>query len=471
LGLWFLVKVRLFLGLEYSWDLFVNLQVSESWLLGRPLAWENRWGPNSVLHNYYVTPLLGPLTLLWGAYGLFIAHGTLLFVAYLALDRTLRPSSQGRRLACVVAYLFGPVGFWIWDDPFYGWHAELLFLPLAVLFACALENRSRGWVLWGALLALLREDGPVVACSIHLLHLWLETPGSFGSGPRWLRISRTTMAWLLLFAVGLLFQRWTHPLAYVRLSATLASLVRVLTARESLLILLRDTAGAVLLFASGLLIAGRRCRWPAFAASVPVFAVILLGALAYDTRGMVEHGPTWAIRFVMLWGVVVGAVVASSGRDDLWRQSASSGFWTSVIASVVIQAALLALFRDYDPTTRLRQALPGAQNVLVAHLTNRGRSFLGCLRDSLPTETAVAAHARLFAYFHRHDLVWASYPQNAWRQPQIVVCESRGRLPKDRGCPLLQAAVLRAGFRLREARGIAVAYDPALEDDLAGCGQ
>lgn len=113
----------------------------------------------------------------------------------------------------------------------------------------------------------------------------------------------------------------------------------------------------------------------------------MLGSLAYDARGMVEPGPTWALRFVMLRGVVVGAVVASSGRDDLWRQSASSWFRTPIVASVVIQAALLALFKGYDPTIRLRQALPGSQNVRVVRLPDRRRSFLGCLRDSLPTAT------------------------------------------------------------------------------------
>ena len=68
------------------------------------------------------------------------------------------------------------MGFWIWDDPFYGWHAEVLYVPLAVLFAGALTRRRRQVLLWGAALVLLREDGAVVACAIHLLHTWLPGP-------------------------------------------------------------------------------------------------------------------------------------------------------------------------------------------------------------------------------------------------------------------------------------------------------
>jgi len=469
LGLWLLVKVRLFIGLEYSWDLFVALQVSQSWLMGRPLLWENRWGPDSVIHNYFVTPLLGPLTLHWGAYGLFVANAALLFLAYVELGRAMRPSSPPRRLAHAVAYLFGPVGFWIWDDPFYGWHGELLFLPLSVLFACALERRSRQRALWGALLVLLREDGPVVACSIQLLHVWLRASGPIWSGPGLLRSARVAAVWLTVLGVGLSIQRWAHPLATHRLSDALSSFGRVVTDQEALLALMTSTAGALLLFGSGLLIVAGRCRWPALVASLPVLGVAILGTLAYDLRGMVGHGPTWACRFVMLWGILGVAVAASPGRDGL--QSSATTFWSSMVASVVAQAALLTLFAGYYPTRRLAQALPGADNILAAQLSERERSFLACLRDSLPTDTAVAAHARLFAYFHRHDLVWASYPQNAWRQPQVVVCESRGSLPKDRGCPRLQAAVLRAGFQLKETAGITVAYDPLLAPNLEGCSR
>ncbi len=475
LGLWFLVKARLFVGLEYSWDLFLMLQLSRSWLMGRPLLWENRWGRDSVSqvsHNFFVTPLLGLFTLRLGAYGLFLAHAGLLFLAFLELDRVLRPWPPWRRFACVLAFLFGPVGFWIWDDPFYGWHVELLYLPTAVLFACTLERRSRLRVVWGALLALLREDGAVVACSVQLLHTWLSARQPLWSPQTLRRSGRVAAAWLVVFLVGVCVQRWSHPLASARLTHALSTVGGLVAQEKALSILLRDTVGALVLLGSGLLIAAPRCRWPALVASLPVLAVAVVGTLAYDARGMVEHGPSWAPRFVMLWGIVGAAVAASPRRDPLWPLATGvRSFWLAVVTSVLLQAMSLAFFKGYQPARRIAKALPDSESVLAAKLGKRERAFLACLSESLPTDTPLAAHVSLFGYFHQHDLVWASYPQNAWRRPLVVICESRGKLPKDGGCPKLQEVVVGAGFQVRTQRGITVAYDPLLAPHVEKCGE
>jgi hypothetical protein len=474
LGAWLLIKARLFVGLEYAWDLFLTLQLSRSWLLGRPLLWENRLGrdqSSQLPHNFFLAPLLGPFTLHLGAYGLFLAHAALLLLAFLALDRALRPWSRWRRLGCALALLFGPVGFWIWDNPFYGWTLELLYLPLSVLFACALERRSGLRLLWGALLVLLREDGAVVACSVHLLHAWLSEREGGWSRERLLRSAKITAGWLLVFVVGLGVQRWSHPLAKARLMDALST-VATLSGREKVLsILVRDTAGALLLMGSGLLMAASRSRGPALLASLPVLVVALVGTLAYDLEGMVGHGPTWAPRFAMLWGMVGGALTASPRLERSPQGAPGRSFWPSMVASVVAQLLLLGLFKGYWPTERVAQALPGSDSLVAAKLGNRERAFLECLSESLPTDTPLAAHARLFAYFHKHDLVWARYPKNAWRRPTVVVCESRGQLPRDSACPQLQDVVTAAGFQIRTQRGITVAYDPGVGPQVERCGE
>lgn len=202
------------------------------------------------------------------------------------------------------------------------------------------------------------------------------------------------------------------------------------TAIEASAILARDLAGTAVLFGSGLLIAQARTRGRALAASLPVVAVALVASLAYDARGMVGHGPSWVPRFAMLWGIA-GAALASScptagGSDQGPGPRVRTLWWASLGVSVTLQFAALALHKDYVVTTRVAQAAPGSVSVLSARLGNQERSFLACLSRRLPESTVVAAHVRLFAYFHRHDTVWASYPENSWLPPQVVVCESRG---------------------------------------------
>jgi hypothetical protein len=471
-SLWVAIKVRLFLGLEYSWDLFDAIQLSRSWLIGRPFLWENRWGAQAVSHNNYLTPLLGALTLPWGAYGLFVGHAGLLLLAFLELDRVLRPLPVGRRLAWAVAYLFGPVGFWIWDDPFYGWHAELLFVPLSVLFAGALQRRSRLAALWATLLVLVREDGAVVACSIHLLlRAWADGASPPRSREALVRSLKIASGWLLIFALGLASQRWARPLAADRLTAALSSLGRLAAEPRALAALARDTAGALLLLGSGLLLVARPLRGAALAASVPLLAVAVVGTLAYDLEGMASHGPTWACRFALLWGVLAGAVAASPGRDEVFRVSGPrTAFFWSIAGSVAAQGALLILLKAYDPVKRVAQALPGRDDVQAMRLSAIERAFLACVSEALPAETSVAVHVRLFGYFHRHDLVWPSYVENAWRAPQAVVCEPGQRLPRDRGCPRLHATLVRRGFLQKSVEGISVAYEPGLASHLAPCG-
>ncbi len=116
---WWAVKHYLFQGLEYTSDLFTFLQASNSWTYGRPLLFENQYGVLTEGHNYYTILAFGPLTKLFGAYGLFAGFLLLLFLAtrssLLFLDRGL-PGWTHTRIV-FASLLLGPVGFWFWDHP------------------------------------------------------------------------------------------------------------------------------------------------------------------------------------------------------------------------------------------------------------------------------------------------------------------------------------------------------------------
>src|SRR5205085_8825475 len=58
---WFVTaKLALFANLEYLGDVFSALQSSTSFAKGRPLLYENGYGAQAALHNYYVLPLFYP---------------------------------------------------------------------------------------------------------------------------------------------------------------------------------------------------------------------------------------------------------------------------------------------------------------------------------------------------------------------------------------------------------------------------
>src|SRR5215475_8765205 len=74
LGVYFASKVTRFQHQGYMSDLFSHLEIARGWLQGRPLLHENRYGFHGTLHNYFLDLVVGPFTLLWGVYGLFLVQ-------------------------------------------------------------------------------------------------------------------------------------------------------------------------------------------------------------------------------------------------------------------------------------------------------------------------------------------------------------------------------------------------------------
>ena len=134
--------------------------MSRGWLRGHALLHENGYGNHGQVHNYYTILVFGPLSQLWGAYGLFLGHMLLLLGAAVALIRAAPVGSPAAAadIGSVFAMLLGPVSFWLLDDFTYGWHVELLYLPLGILFAIAREHRSPWALLWGAAIVLSKEN-------------------------------------------------------------------------------------------------------------------------------------------------------------------------------------------------------------------------------------------------------------------------------------------------------------------------
>jgi len=209
-ALFYAAKVGLFKGLHYTFDLFSFVQMSRGWLRGHALLHENGYGNHGQVHNYYTILVFGPLSQLWGAYGLFLGHMLLLLGAAVALIRAAPVGSPAAAadIGSVFAMLLGPVSFWLLDDFTYGWHVELLYLPLGILFAIAREHRSPWALLWGAAIVLSKEDGAVLLFS--LLALESLRPLIAGEPGIARRLSRVTGLCLGLFALGMLFLRWKN---------------------------------------------------------------------------------------------------------------------------------------------------------------------------------------------------------------------------------------------------------------------
>ena len=72
---WFVNKNALFDGLEYTVDVFTNLQAARSVFVGDSFLHEYLSGGLKGVHNHFILLLIGPLTLILGAKAYALLNG------------------------------------------------------------------------------------------------------------------------------------------------------------------------------------------------------------------------------------------------------------------------------------------------------------------------------------------------------------------------------------------------------------
>src|SRR5262249_54167673 len=149
--------------------------------------------------------------------GLFIGYALLLLLAALSVSKLASAAPQWKRelyWSIMAALILGPISFWVWDDPIYGWHGELLFLPLSILFCTALISQSQLRWVFAALIVLTREEGAVVAWAIHILHEFTRTASlsrKYTPSRRdILSLVKITAGWFVVFVAGIVLLRLMH---------------------------------------------------------------------------------------------------------------------------------------------------------------------------------------------------------------------------------------------------------------------
>lgn len=474
-------KVRLYGHLEYVLDLFGFLQMASSFVEGRLPLFENGWGRHAAIHAYWTVPLLYPFVALLGAAGAFLVLvGTHAAAVGAAARLASGLPGERRRLVRLVAaaLLVSPAAFWLVDDAPYGFHSELLFTPLAVLFAVGLLRRTRWALVAGVLLAATREEGPLVALAVHVV----VASGRPGDGePLRGRIpepARVALAWGAVFVanLGLLLLLSAGEPEASRAAGALRALTALPERPGAVEAVVRSALVALGLLGSGAVVAlaGVSLRPAARAAiaSLPLLGASLLGGLAanYATPdALFYHGLSWAPRMAALWGVLAAALLAAAAREPVpSRALASNARLLGVVSvglSFTLQAMLLSENRLWDIARRLDPVrLLSGEGFFVARLTPEEDRALRALARTLPAGTPVAATPAFFARLDRHDLVWPDRAAAAWRPPRVVVCDTSGRSYDDRGCAGLLLRVQERGWPGGSAGGLVVATEPALAD-------
>ncbi len=477
-----LCKALLFHNLEYyGSDLYSFLEMSRSWHYGGGLLRDNVWGDHTAIHNFYLLLAFSPLTIAFGAYGLFLG------LVLLDLLAVLRVTSSGPldlpgRLAVLAGFL-SPAAFFIFDHRRWGFHPELAYPPLALLLALDIaDGRWKRAILVGALVVLVKEDGAVVCASV-LLAYFAGRLVDLRKGPVAERRKvmvvalQSLVAATLVFALGMavLFaasRTVASPQATAapRILDSLRILGQTLTGQGEALArwrLGRGLLGYALLAGLLFLPLGRRFfrgLLLILASAPPLVVVLVVSAGGYGSGTML-----WPPRLATFLALVVACLVFAScpppgaGASSVakLRPDGRAAALTTALALVSwgLQLPVLADV-GYSPWPRLdARSLLRVRGYRLSQLSKREVRFVRCLAERLPAGLRVAEAGDNNPFFHRQSIVFGAPGAPGGPPPRLRLVSSSEATstPGGTSCP---------GPRVG---GLAVEVDCGLLPRIADC--
>jgi len=488
LFIWVISKSFLFQGLEYTSDLFSFLQMSRI-SLQRGLLFENAWGNMAAIHNFYAILLFSPLTYPFGAYGLFLGTALLYFVALWKLAGLKDQLLSVRSKFTVIVMTLGPIGFWLFDNPIYGWHLELNFVPLSILLAAFLiEGRLIASILVSVLFVFTKEDGPVLACLIFLIHEMLIRRQSQESEALYARIKRPAKicaVWIIVFLLGLLLlhlqKTYSTSEGQVdysdRLAIAAGGFVKRVSSGEGIYSLWSMYVASLLIVLSAFLVLVQVNFFKICAiyliTSIPLYIVLIIPSFAYAGT---YHGLLWPPRFSLLWGLSICNAIfflakTPQRRSTFMRQSL---YFLLMAASILLQIQVLNHYRNYSYAERISQLFnfKSPANLIAERLSGDEYRFTECIASRVKTPSSILTEGSLFAIFHRHDIVFPSRIHNAWSYPVLAVCDLQRRMPFGEKCvEFLSEKRYKPDWQMiQKGYIIAATSEQPIADVLSDCG-
>jgi len=422
LSFWFYIKLVVFGICGYTSDLFSHLQISKSWLEGRPLLFENAYGYHDKIHNYYFTPFLGLFTYFLGAYGLFAAQFVIMMAGiYIFVQLYAKaPAGVEKKLLLILllAFYLGPSAFLICDDPDYGFHTELLYFPLSICLAAGLiSGKKWAFIIPAVFTILVKEDGVVLVTCIHLG--WLFLNKNKLNGKFWKKAARITVLWLAVFAAGLFLLMYKNGFGNSHLAISLENVLRLKQDSWNIYFwpILRDffiSLVPVILFLLLFI------KWD----KISGFLLLLLPLLVVQVYASINYysctvfALIWAPRFALLWGYAVAFILMAVLSGNINYRFGIKFHFAGIL---VISALLYSLqiegvkdyIHDYKRCTIGKEAFDNDADV------QRVKKVI----LQFPRSYDVAIQNNYFALFPYNNIVWPDRFDSRWKDPEIILVD------------------------------------------------
>ncbi len=426
-ALYFVFKILHFIFFDYSLDIYSCLQLSRDWAHNKPLMYENLFGPFANQHNAFIMLLFFPLTEFIGCYGFFIVQFLVWIYTLSVVFKLLSRQSIPTKVIVFFVLLLGPVAYYQYDDPLYGFNPELFFVPFVICLANAIIHKNK-WqiILWYVLIILVREDGIVLATCVHVMIYYLQ-PGNPDNVFKTIwKEKRIVIIGLLIFIAGilrmfLLKENNTSRMACIQYDLT------VLTPQQLLNFFVPDVSKAMLLIISAFVI---------LFMVLPVkkkFLGVLLLLLPMISSNMAasifnfshETGSAFAPRISYVYGALVCSVLIILSQQSFDLPPATAAATTTIL--VILQYWSLHYVRKYDYFKNSFALISG--NHKSQEEMNKIQQMKN-LAFKLEYNFPIEIPWKYFKAFDKQDICFPERSFNAYKSPIIIITEKNNPLEK-----------------------------------------
>jgi hypothetical protein len=432
---YFAAKLQIFDKLGYQSDLYTHLEISRGWLQNRPLMHENCYGYHHKLHNYFFNPLMGPLTVRWGAYGIFITQFVLYLLAlaytFPIIYKVKKDDTFNHKLSVAVFYItivLGPFSFWMYDNPHYGFHPELVYIPLGLIFAVSLFKNQR-WVSVPAAILMLtvREDGAVVVACIQLLYFVLQWVACNITRKQWLlRSALWGAVWVVVFVAGIIYLKKQNAEGGDRLSEALGRIKAqnpedIKAYFKGIFLHFSKLLLPFVLFIVYLRVINYKAALAFVIFLLPIIAVNIISGFVYFPAQYFSL--TWTPRFSLTFTLLLAFGAYSLLLfSKPWFRPAFVNFLLALAIGYYgfkWQKKLLHTEVEYSYQQQAIKIFKEQHPQTYYHHWDSVRRVARVLPPMYP----VAPPNKLFGYFHKQDVIWTNRVKVGWVLPRMIICD------------------------------------------------
>lgn len=415
--------------LDYQSDIIIHLQMSRNWFYGWPLFFDNAYGNHGQIHNYLINPLFGLFTIPFQINGFFIFQLISYSLSIFSIYKYQKSNDKGEYSILIYLLLLGPIGIYLLENPGYGWQIEQAFIPAALLFSFGILWNKPILKFSGIIAVLLiKEEGPVLAASLHLFSI-LSNDNFKNSYKKALLILSVYIA---IFILGLLWLKINNAGGESRIDFLLNKINNPEDfnwAPWLKIFSIRFLLTSIPLFLFLRIFGSQKTLW-AMVLAIPILLINIISGLAYFPDP--NFSLLWTPRLSLAWAYWLGVFIISWKSIPAFKFNLKDRF-AVLILLIIIPYYLFnekenPQFWKYNQEAVLKEG-PLRSDI---HQSNIDINYMRLLNQYLNPQTNIETEAWTMAAFSRHNCIW---PGKAWGSvggdPDLII-KIKGQKPEEK---------------------------------------